>query len=72
MQVPRIPEQDVRDFTTEDVSSVELTAGLNSPPLMRKNIHTLTSREKPNASAMYNRIEMFGGDPASPGGVFAT
>ncbi|CRJ80298.1 hypothetical protein BN1708_000209 [Verticillium longisporum] len=34
-------------------SMASVTAGLNRPPLMRKKIHTLTMREKPNATEMY-------------------
>jgi hypothetical protein len=30
-----------------------VTAGLNRPPLIRKNTHALTAREKPNERAMY-------------------
>jgi len=30
----------------------ELTAGLNNPPDIRKNTHTLTMREKPKTRAM--------------------
>ena len=35
-----------------DMEAKRHTAGLNKPPLMRKNIHTLTSREKPNERAI--------------------
>lgn len=36
------------------------TAGLKSPPLIRKNTQTLTSREKPKASAMNINALMLG------------
>ena len=34
-----------------------VTAGLNNPPLILKNVHALTANEKPKASAMYSSLE---------------
>jgi len=39
---------------------MELTAGLNKPPLMRKKTQTLTASEKPKAREMYKREAMLG------------
>ena len=36
-----------------------VTAGLNKPPLMRKNTHALAAREKPKLSDMYKSWEGF-------------
>jgi hypothetical protein len=36
------------------------TAGLNIPPLIRKNAHALIARENPNASEMNSSMEVLG------------
>lgn len=36
-----------------------LTAGLNSPPLIRKKTHAFAARENPNAKLMYSSSEGF-------------
>jgi hypothetical protein len=51
-----------------------LTAGLNIPPLTRKNAHALIAKENPNASDMNKRIDVFGvcvRVPAAVGGAAA-
>lgn len=41
----------------------ELTAGLNRPPLTRKNTHTVTIRLNPKIKLMYNSTLVFGAVP---------
>ena len=35
-----------------------VTAGLNSPPLILKNVHAFTASEKPKAKEIYNTLEI--------------
>ena len=48
-----------------------LTAGLNSPPLIRKNTPALTASENPKLKAMYDKVDAFAGAPTlfSAGGL---
>jgi hypothetical protein len=39
-------------LTARHSNMAKVTAGLNSPPLIRKKIHTLTMSEKPKTTAM--------------------
>lgn len=49
---PRILVSRPLDFS--ELDKFALTAGLNKPPLIRKNTQTFTMSEKPKDSAMYN------------------
>jgi hypothetical protein len=48
-----------------------LTAGLNIPPLIRKNTQALTARENPNAKAIYSRVETSGAAGSEPAAAAA-
>ena len=41
----------------------ELTAGLNKPPLTRKNTHTVTIKLNPNIKLIYSSTLVFGAAP---------
>lgn len=48
------------------------TAGLNRPPVTRKNAHTFTVRENPKDRAEYRRFDVLGGEPGGGMGVLDT
>lgn len=55
-----------------EVAEGEHTAGLNSPPLIRKKTQTLTAKENPKARDMYSNVAVLAGLSNPLGGVLAT